>query len=104
MLDSRDDHPSTSSMGFGATTPITQSLGVSGVEANDDDGVEVVSKTQKIKKGSHKDDLKACVCIQIHLNICFCVCDYFSVWLQGNLRKINVERLQSFEFYLVLMF
>ena len=25
----------------------------------------------------------------------FLVCDYFSVWLQGNLRKINVERVKN---------
>ena len=50
MLDSKDDHPTTSSTGFGATTTITRSLGVFRVEANDDDGVEVVSETQKIKK------------------------------------------------------
>ncbi|XP_065617145.1 uncharacterized protein LOC111993418 isoform X2 [Quercus suber] len=43
MLDSRDDRPTASSMGFGATTTTTRSLGVSGVEADDDDGVEVVS-------------------------------------------------------------
>ena len=40
MLDSRDDRPTTSSTGFGATTTTTQSLGVFGVEADDDDGVE----------------------------------------------------------------
>ena len=51
MLDSKDDRPTTSSMGFGATTTTTtRSLGVSRVEADDDDGVEVVSETQKIKK------------------------------------------------------
>ena len=50
MLDSKDDCPTTSSMGFGATTTTTRSLGVSRVEADDDDGVEVVSETQKIKK------------------------------------------------------
>ena len=37
MLDSRDDFPTASSMGFGATTTTTWSLGVSGLEANDDD-------------------------------------------------------------------
>ena len=40
MLDSRDDHPTTSSTGFGATTTTTRSLGAFGVEADDDDGVE----------------------------------------------------------------
>ena len=50
MLDSKDDRPTNSSMGFGATTTTTRSLGVSRVEADDDDGVEVVSETQKIKK------------------------------------------------------
>ena len=39
-LDSRDDRPTTSSTGFGATTTTTQSLGVFGVEVDDDDGVE----------------------------------------------------------------
>ena len=50
MPDSRDDCPTASSMGFGASTTTTRSLGVSGVEADDDDGVEVISETQKIKK------------------------------------------------------
>ena len=50
MLNSRDDRPIASSTGFGATTTTTQSLGVSRVEADDDDGVEVISETQKIKK------------------------------------------------------
>ena len=50
MLDSKDDCPTTSSTGFGATTTTTQSLGVSRVGADDDDGVEVTSETQKIKK------------------------------------------------------
>ena len=50
MLDSKDDHPTTSSTGFGATTTTTRSLGVFRVEANDDDGVEVISENQKIKK------------------------------------------------------
>ena len=54
MLNSRDDHLSASSMGFGATTTTTWSLGVSGVEADDDDGVEQVSETQKIKKDPTK--------------------------------------------------
>ena len=54
MLDSRDDRPIASSMGFGATTTTTRSLGVSGVEADDDDGVEQVSVTQKIKKDPTK--------------------------------------------------
>ena len=43
MLNSRDDRPIASSTGFGATTTTTRSLGVSGVEA-DDDGVELVSE------------------------------------------------------------
>ena len=50
MLDSRDDRPTTSSTGFGATTITTRSLGVSGVEADDDDGVELVSETQRSKR------------------------------------------------------
>ena len=54
MLDSKDDCPTTSSTGFGATTTTTQSLGVSRVEADDDDGVEQVSETQKIKKDPTK--------------------------------------------------
>ena len=54
MLNSRDDRPIASSTGFGATTTTTRSLGVSGVEADDDDGVEQVSETQKIKKGPTK--------------------------------------------------
>ena len=41
MLESRDDRPTASCRGFGATTTTTQSLGVSGVEVDDDDdGVE----------------------------------------------------------------
>ena len=40
MLDSRDDRPTASSTVFGATTTTTWSLGVFGVEADDDDGVE----------------------------------------------------------------
>ena len=43
--ESRDDCPTASSMGFGATTTTTWSLGVLGVEADDDDGMEPVSKT-----------------------------------------------------------
>ena len=54
MLDSRDDHSTASSTGFGATTTTTRSLGVSGVEVDDDDGVEQVSETQKIKKDPTK--------------------------------------------------
>ena len=42
---SRDDRPTASSMDFGATTITTWSLGVLGVEADDDDGVEPVSET-----------------------------------------------------------
>ena len=53
MLDSRDDCPTASNTGFGATTTTNRSLGVSGVEA-DDDGVEQVSETQKIKKDPTK--------------------------------------------------
>ena len=45
MLDSRDGCPTASSTGFGATTTTTWSLGVLGVEADDDDGVELVSET-----------------------------------------------------------
>ena len=52
--DSRDDRPTASSMDFGATTTTTWSLGVLGVEADDDDGVEQVSETQKIKKDPTK--------------------------------------------------
>ncbi|KAF3958984.1 hypothetical protein CMV_016161 [Castanea mollissima] len=55
MLVSKDDRPTANSIGFGATTTTTRSLGVSGIEADDDDGVELVSETQKIKK----DHLKA---------------------------------------------
>ena len=44
--ESRDDHPTASSKGFGATTTTTWSLGVLGVEADDDDdGMEPVSET-----------------------------------------------------------
>ena len=45
MLNSRDDHLSASSMGFGATTTTTWSLGVLGVEVDDDDGMELVLET-----------------------------------------------------------
>ena len=54
MLDSRDDRPTASSTGFGATTTTTWSWGVSAVEADDDNGVELVSETQKIKKDPTK--------------------------------------------------
>ena len=37
MLDSKDDCLTASSTGFGATTTTTWSLGVFGVEADDDD-------------------------------------------------------------------
>ena len=50
MLDSKDDCPTASSTGFSATTTTTRSLGVFRVEANDDDGVELVSEIQNIKK------------------------------------------------------
>ena len=43
--ESRDDRPTASSMGFGATTTTTWSLGVLGVKVNDDDGVEPISET-----------------------------------------------------------
>ena len=52
MLDSRNDCPTASSTGFGATTTTTR--GISGVEADDDDGVELVLETQKIKKDPTK--------------------------------------------------
>ena len=54
MLDSRNDCPTASSTGFSATTTTTRSLGVSRVEADDDDGVELVLETQKIKKDPTK--------------------------------------------------
>ena len=41
----RDDRPTASSMGFGATTTTTWSLGVLGVEVDDDDGMELVLET-----------------------------------------------------------
>ena len=103
MLDRRDDFPTASSMGFGATTTTTRSLGVSGLEANDDDEVELVSETQKTEKDPTKITRK-CVCIYIYIYVyifiqtfCFCAFDIFSVWLQGNLRKINVERVPPFK-------
>ena len=43
--DSRDDRPTASSTGFGATTTTTWSLGVLGVEVDDDDGMELVLDT-----------------------------------------------------------
>uniref|UniRef100_A0A7N2LGR9 Uncharacterized protein n=1 Tax=Quercus lobata TaxID=97700 RepID=A0A7N2LGR9_QUELO len=63
MLDSRDDCPTASSMGFGATTTTTRSLGVSGVEA-DDDEVELVSETQKTEKDPTKITKKKGTTIQ----------------------------------------
>ena len=41
----RDDRPTASSMDFGATTTTTWSLGVLGVEVDDDDGMELVLET-----------------------------------------------------------
>ena len=41
----RDDRPTASSMGFGATTTTTWSLGVLGIEVDDDDGMELVLET-----------------------------------------------------------
>ena len=45
VLKSWDDRPTASSMGFSATTTTTWSLGVLGVEADYDDGVEPVLET-----------------------------------------------------------
>ena len=61
MLDSRDDRPIASSTGFGATTTTNRSLGVSGVEADDDDGVELVSEIQKIKKIPQRSPESMCM-------------------------------------------
>ena len=61
MLDSRDDCPSTSSTGFGATTTTNRSLGVFGVEADDDDGVQLVSEIQKIKKIPQRSPESMCM-------------------------------------------
>ena len=61
MLDSRDDRPTASSTGFGDTTTTNWSLGVSGVEANDDDGVELVSEIQKIKKIPQRSPESMCM-------------------------------------------
>ena len=65
MLDSRDDCPTASSMGFGATTTTMRSLGVSGVEV-DDDEVELVLETQKTEKYPTKITRK-CVCKYIFI-------------------------------------
>ena len=86
-------------------------------EANgsDGDGVELGSATQKLKdsrKVTRKYVIFNCLLIfpcglsfsfprncvfffflGTHL---FLVCDHVSVWLQGNLRKINVERVKNF--------
>ena len=98
MPGSRDDCPTAGSMGFGATTTTTRSLGVFGVEAYDDDEVELVLETQKTKKDLTKITKKCVyIYIYIHPNICFGAFDIFSVWLQGNLRKINVERVPPFK-------
>ena len=60
-------------------------------EANgsDGDGVELGSATQKLKDS--RKVIRKCV-----IFIFFLVRDYFSVWLQGNLRKINVKRVKNF--------
>ena len=63
MLDSRDDCPTASNTGFGATTTTNRSLGVSGVEADDDDGVELVSEIQKIKKIPQRSPESMCMYI-----------------------------------------
>ena len=61
MLDSRDDHSTANSTGFGATTTTTRSLGLSGVEVDDDDGVEPVSEIQKIKKVPQRSPESMCM-------------------------------------------
>ena len=102
MLNSRDDRPIASSTGFGATTTTTR--GISGVEADDDDGVELVLETQKIKKDPTKITWKH---VYVYIFIKTYVFVYVTISLVGckeTLRKINVARLESFEFYLVLMF
>ena len=59
MLDSRNDRPTASSTGFGATTTTTQ--GVSGVEADDDDGVDWFQKLKRSKKISQRSPESMCV-------------------------------------------
>ena len=91
-------------MGFGATTTTTWSLGVLGVEVDDDDGMELVLETQKIKKDPTKITWKH---VYVYIFIKTYVFVYVTISLVGckeTLRKINVARLESFEFYLVLMF
>ena len=75
MPDSRDDFPTASSMGFGATTTTTWSLGVLGVEADDDDGVELVLEIQKIKKVPQRSPESMCIYTYSskHLFLCMCL-------------------------------
>ena len=98
-------------------TPPLYCLWVSGLYADDDDGVELGSATQKLKD-SRKITRKYVIFKYLLILSCgfsfswklsffffgthlFLVCDYVSVWLQGNLRKINVERVKTFEFYII---
>ena len=90
--------------------PPLHCLWVSGLYADDDDGVELGSATQKLKD-PRKITRKYVIFKYLLIFSCgfsfsqklfffgthfFLVCDYVSVWLQGNLRKINVERVKNF--------
>ena len=58
MPDSRDDCPIANSMGFGASTTTTPSLGVSRVEADDDFWVSLGLKLVMMKKWNWFQKLK----------------------------------------------
>ena len=59
MLDSRNDCPTASSTGFGATTTTTR--GISGVEADDDDGVDWFQKLKRSKKIPQRSPKSMCM-------------------------------------------
>ena len=120
MPDGGDDRPTAGTTEFGATVA-TSSLGVSdtGVHVDRDDGVEPGSATHGTDKDPRKIARKyvpfhlyASFLIWVFIFIFarnfvfeklvfffffgFCVCDFFSVWLLGKLRKIYVERVLCF--------
>ena len=88
--------------------PPLHCLWVFGLYAAADDGVELSSATQKLKDSSKYVIFKYLLIFSCGFSFSqklsfffffgthlFLVCDYVSVWLQGNLRKINVERVKN---------
>ena len=81
-------------------------LWVSRLYADDDDGVELGLATQKLKDSRKYVIFKHLLIFSCGFSFSqklsfffgthlFLVCDCVSVWLQGNLRKINVERVKN---------